>query len=129
MRALGSTFKGLAARCAAVQARSAAASLFIGALMTSAPAFAELPTTKMPDGVTDGDLLGMWHGYAKLAINVFILIIGALAFIYVANGALERWKHYGKGKLELGDIKEYIVGGILVLVVVVALLTAANRIL
>lgn len=117
------------ARFAFLRERASTACLVLATWMLSQPAFADLPTQVAPEGVEQGDVIGMWRTYARTGFNVLILIVGAVAFINVAAGALEKWRQYGKGKIELTEMKEYIVGGVMVLVVVVFLLTVANTIL
>lgn len=117
------------ARVASWWQRAATASLYLATLILSQPAFADLPTQTVPQGADSGDVIGMWRMYARMGFNVLILIVGAVGFITVASGALEKWRQYGKGKIELTEMKEYIVGGVMVLVVVVFLLTVANTIL
>ena len=117
------------ARVASWWQRAATASLYLATLILSQPAFADLPTQTAPQGVDAGDVIGMWRTYARIGFNVLILIVGTVGFISVASGALEKWRQYGKGKIELTEMKEYIVGGVMVLVVIVFLLTVANTIL
>lgn len=98
-------------------------------LLLCHPAWADLPTVVVPEDVEDGDFLGLMRSSLRVGINIVILALGALAFYKVAAGALTKWDEYRKGRIELADIKEYVIAGGLVLAVIVALLTAANTIL
>jgi len=117
------------ARAAVLRQRVASASLVIATTLLCQPALADLPTQTTPAGVEQGDILGMWRYYAKTGFNILILLGGVWAFWLVASSAMEKYRHYGKGKIEMSEMKEHIIVGLLVLVVAVALFTVANTIL
>ncbi len=89
-------------------------------------AYAALPAVQTPSNVDAGDYIGLWGALLKLGINVIVLGIGAFAFYKVAAGGMVKWGQYQKGQIELSDMKEYFIGGTIVLVTIVALLTASN---
>jgi integrating conjugative element membrane protein (TIGR03745 family) len=118
-------------RCRLTTLRARVTRLGVAAwtLLLCHPAWADLPTMVVPDDVEDGDFLGLTRSTIRVALNIVILALGAIAFYTVAAGALTKWNEYRKGRIELADIKEYVVAGSLVLAVVVALLTIANSVL
>ena len=121
-RTARSLFRRLAARLATL-----ALVAWLGLL--SHPALAELPTVMAPGDATEGDWPAMFRSFLKAGVNVLVLALGAFAFIRVAGGGLTKWDDYRKGRADLGEMKEYFIGGAIVLVIIVALLTAANKML
>lgn len=118
-RTARSLFQRLAARVGSV-----ALLAWVGLL--SQPALADLPQVMAPGDADDGDFIAQWRYFIKAGVNVLVLAICAFAFIRVAGGGLTKWDQYRNGRADLGDMKEYFVGGAIVLVIMVALLTAAN---
>jgi len=121
-RTVHSSFQRLARRIASL-ALPACLALF------SHPALADLPTVLTPGDADAGDYIAMLRYFIKAGVNVLVLALGAFAFIRVSGGALTKWDEYRKGRADLADMKEYVIGGSIVLVIVVALLTAANKML
>jgi integrating conjugative element membrane protein (TIGR03745 family) len=125
----------LAAKLAALRERSVRAAKSIATLcfgtmvMVHQSALADLPAVVAPEGVEAGDYIGLWKALLKLGVNVIVLGIGAFAFYRIAAGGMTKWREYQKGQIDLSDMKEYFIGGSIVLVVIVALLTVANSIL
>ncbi len=98
-------------------------------VLLSQPALADLPKVMTPGDADDGDFISMFRYFIKAGVNVLVLALGAFALIRVAGGGLTKWDDYRKGRADLGDMKEYFVGGSIVVVIVVALLTTANTML
>jgi len=110
------------------RARNAVSAALLGYVVAGHQmALAALPTVQAPDGVADGDYIGLWGALLKLGVNVIVLGIGAFAFYKIAAGGMTKWAQYQKGQIELSDMKEYFIGGTIVLVTIVALLTVANQ--
>jgi integrating conjugative element membrane protein (TIGR03745 family) len=109
--------------------RIACCTLLAWLTLCSHPAFADLPKALEPGDSSEGDWIALLRYYLKQGINVLVLAVAAFAFVRIASGALTKWDEYRKGRADLADMKEYVVGGSVVLVIMVALLTAANKML
>ncbi|WP_287919239.1 DUF2976 domain-containing protein [Comamonas sp.] len=106
----------------------------IGALvsMLCSPAMAALPSLPMPTGgglggaaVQDGDFFGIFGAYFKAGLTILGLVLAALAFIMVVVGSISRWRLYAQGKLEIADLKEYLIMSIIVMAFVVMMVKYA----
>jgi len=104
--------------------------LLLGAivLMAVSPAFAALPVIPTPAGggiggapAGSGDILGIIGAYFKQGITIFAYILVAISGLAVIIGSMIRWRKYSAGQMELGDVKEYLISGV-VLVIFIALL-------
>ncbi|MCR6480985.1 DUF2976 domain-containing protein [Variovorax sp. ZS18.2.2] len=99
----------------------------------SHPAFAELPKIKAPsDGiggiaVDDNNWLAQMGAWFKMGVTILGLILGALGFIYVVSGALQKWKQYAAGRAEIGDLKEYFIMGAILTVFLVVMIGYATQ--
>lgn len=101
-------------------------------LVVCSPAIAGLPTIPTPTGgglggaaVQDGDFLGIMGAQFKAGLTIFGLVMAALAFIIVVIGSISRWKQYSQGKLEIGDLKEYLIMAVVLMVFVVMMVKYA----
>ena len=109
------------------------------AFVASAPVFATsttppgggLPSVTTPTGAAVGtnDYIGLIQGYALDSFIVLGLILGTVAFIMVAKNVTKVYGEIGNGKAEWGDMGAHLVGGVLLLVFVVFMLTKAASIL
>jgi len=106
--------------------------LKISIVLTTSPALAALPTIPVPTGgglggaaVQEGDFLGMMGGYFKLGLTILGTVIAALAFIMVVAGGLARWKKYSAGQMEISELKEYLIMGVVIMVFVVMMVKYA----
>lgn len=106
----------------------------IGALVSlvCAPAMAALPTMPMPTGgglggaaVQDGDFFGIFGAYFKSGLTILGLVLAALAFYMVVVGSISRWRLYSQGKLEIADLKEYLIMSIIIIAFVIMMVKYA----
>ena len=114
--------------------RAARAALLPFVVLTSSPAFAELPTVTAPGtgiggaAVSDGDWLGQMGAWFKAGLTILGLVLAGLAFIYVVSGALSKWRAYSLGRADIADLKEYFIMGAVVTVFVVVMVTTALKV-
>ena len=120
-----------------VQKNSAAKFLhiaFVGALlfMVCSPVMAALPTMPMPNGggiggaaVQDGDFFGIFGAYFRAGLTILGLVLAALAFFMVVVGSISRWRLYSQGKLEIADLKEYLIMSIIIIAFVIMMVKYA----
>lgn len=97
-------------------------------------AMAALPNIPKPSGggiggaaVQDGDWLSMMGAYFKVGFTILGLVLGALAFFAVIAGALKRWKEYSDGRVHLGELKEFLIVGIVVVVFIIMMVNYAMQ--
>jgi integrating conjugative element membrane protein (TIGR03745 family) len=106
---------------------SALLALVLGAL--ASPAMAALPEIQLPAGATAGDPISILRYVAAGAIAVFALVVGAISFVKVGGGALTKFQAYRDGRADVGDLKEYLFMGVLLLVFIVLMLSIAITII
>ena len=102
--------------------------LGVMAYMTMLSAFAALPVINPPSGggiggaqVANNDILAIIGAYFKQGITIFAYILVAISGLVVIIGSMVRWRKYSAGQMELGDVKEYLISGV-ILVIFIALL-------
>lgn len=95
-------------------------------------AMAALPNIPAPSGggiggapVQDGDWLSMMGAYFKVGLTLLGLVLAALAFISVITGAMRRWKEYSSGQVQLGELKEFLIVGVVVVIFVIMMVNYA----
>ena len=93
------------------------------------PTFAALPEMPTPAGggiggaaVAQGDWLNNMGAWFKAGLSILGLVLGALGFLYVVMGGLQKWKLYSAGRAEIGDLKEYFVMGAVMAVFMVVMI-------
>ncbi len=101
-------------------------------LMLSGPAMAALPTMPTPTGgglggaaVQDGDFFGIFGAYFKAGLTILGLVLAALAFLMVVVGSISRWRQYSQGKLEIADLKEYLIMSVIIIAFVIMMVKYA----
>lgn len=121
----------VAARAGQLRHRAAQAALLPVVAVMSHPAWAALPTMPTPgtdmagNEVAAGDWLGGMSAWFKAGLALFGTVIAGIAFIYVAAGALSRWRKYAAGQAEIGDLKEYMMMAAVLMLFVVIMVTYA----
>ena len=101
------------------------------ALMSMSPgAFAALPAVTAPtDGLsgacTDGDIVCTIGAFFKQGINMAAVVVAAFFLIVLALGSFSRWKQYSAGRVEIGDLKEYLIAAAVLAGIVLLLATLA----
>ena len=95
-----------------------------------------LPTMPAPPsgigGTTIGgtnDWLGTMGGWIKVGVTIALLALAAYIFVVIVSGAITRWRNYSMGRSDVGEIKEYVIFGVLMAVFVVGLVTYGISIL
>lgn len=112
-------------RTAVIGASMAALILFGGAAHAG---LVSLPTTPSGLGgttVTDGDWLATLGAYFKQGFSILGLVIAAVAFFTAAFGTISKYREYTAGRLEVGELKQYIIVAVVVMVFVVLMVTLA----
>lgn len=118
-------------RAKAIRSRSAQLALTSVVAVMSHPAWAALPTMPTPgtdmsgNEVKSGDWLGSMSAWFKAGLAIFGTVIAGIAFIYVAAGALAKWRKYSSGQAEIGDLKEYMMMAAVLMIFVVVMVTYA----
>lgn len=94
-----------------------AALLPVVALMAS-PAFAALPEIDLPSdtmsGIEAGGWLGGMSGLFKVGFTIGALILTALVMLVVIMGGVGKWRSYSLGRIEMSDLVEYMIMGVVV---------------
>lgn len=119
----------VAARAQRLRSRAAHAALVPVVAVMSHPAWAALPTMPTPgtdmngQDVAAGDWLGSMSAWFKAGLSLFGTVIAGVAFIFVAAGALQRWRKYSAGQAEIGDLKEYMMLAAVLMIFIVIMVT------
>ena len=121
----------VAARLQGLRSRAAQLALIPVVAVMSHPAMAALPTMPAPGtdmngaAVQDGNWLGGMSAWFKAGLAIFGTVIAGIAFIYMAAGALSKWRAYSAGRAEIGDLKEYMMMGAVLMVFIIVMVTYA----
>lgn len=62
--------------------------------------------------------MALMGAYFKQGFTILALILSAAAFIAIVIGALSNWKTYSEGRLTMGELKQYLIVGVIVIVFV-----------
>jgi hypothetical protein len=123
------TIEALRQRVAAAKGMGARLMLAPVVALMCCPAFAALPTMPTPAGggiggatVAQDDWLNNMGAWFKAGLGILGLVLGALGFLYVVMGGLQKWKLYSAGRAEIGDLKEYFVMGAVLAVFMVVMI-------
>ena len=104
------------------------------ALMSS-PAFAALPTMPTPgtdmkgNAVAAGDWMGSMSAWFKAGLAIFGLVVLAFMFFKVVGGAVTKWGEYTKGRVDIADLKEYLIMGIVIVGFAILMITYAYQVI
>lgn len=97
--------------------------------MSMQPALADLPTMEPPSSGGGSGLFGQIKGYSQDGIVLGGLIICAVGFIVVANAAISTFHEVQDGKKGWSQFGAIVVGGVILLVAVIWLLTKSASII
>lgn len=104
------------------------------AAVTSAQA--ALPKMPTPTGggvggaaVQEGDWIALMGAYFKQGIAMLGLVLAAASFIAIVIGAMQNWKSYSEGRLTLGELKQFMVVGVIVIAFIVLMVSYASEVL
>jgi hypothetical protein len=96
--------------------------------LTASPVWAALPEYTAPTDTLDGmtcdpstSVVCLVGSYMKQGINVVAVIMAAFLLIIIGFGSFTKWKQYSAGRIEAGDLKEYLMMAGVMGVVIVAL--------
>lgn len=90
---------------------------------------AGLPELVEPEGVEEGDFIGLLQAYALDTVVLAGLGISAVAFLIVAKNVLGKYSDVASGKATWGEVGAQAAVGVVLLVLVVYLLTEASGVL
>lgn len=97
---------------------------------------AALPKMPVPTGggiggasVQEGDWMGMLGAYFKQGFSTIGMVLAAAAFIAIVIGALQNWKSYSEGRLTLGELKQFLIVGVVVIVFIILMVGYATEVM
>ena len=103
-------------------------------LLATCPAFSALPTLQPPAGgsigggtTQEGDVLGQMGAYFKLGMTILGLVLAAIAFLFVVTASLQRYRDYTAGKIQLGDLKEFVIVSVIIISFVILMVNYAAQ--
>ena len=102
-----------------------------GVAFMCSPVFAALPTMPTPgtdmngNAVAAGDWMGSMSAWFKAGLAILGLVLLAFMFFKVVGGAVTKWGEYTKGRADIGDLKEYLIMGIIVVGFAILMVTYA----
>lgn len=99
------------------------------ALAAAALGHAGLPEFEPPDGVDEGDYIGIFQAYAVQIASIAGLIIAAVVFFIVGKNMISKYSEIAAGRATWGDLGMHAAIGVVLLVVIVFLMNQASGIL
>lgn len=118
-------------------AMSAVSSAFLWAcsgVFTSVQA--ALPKINTPSGggiggasVQDGDWIALMGAYFKQGFAILGLVLAAAGFIAVVIGSLSNYKSYSEGRTTFGELKQFMIVGVIVIAFIVLMINYAAEVL
>lgn len=67
-------------------------------------------------------MFGLWCVLLKVGVVVIVFGIGVVVFYKIFMGVFKKWEEYCDGCVEIVEVKEYFIWGLIVLVVIVVIL-------
>ncbi len=110
---------------------SAKALLLPAVMVMASPVMAALPTMPSPgtgiggEAVAEGDWLGGIGAWWKKGLTILAMVFVGYFFLKVVMGAIGKWGQYTKGQADIADLKEYVITGAVLAVVLVVMATYA----
>lgn len=116
---------------------SAASSAFLWACSAAfTNVYAGLPKMPIPTGggiggaaVQEGDWMAMMGAYFKQGFAVLAAVLAAAAFIAIVIGALQNWKSYSEGRLAMGELKQFLIVGVVVIIFIMLMVSYATEVM
>lgn len=90
---------------------------------------AGLPEFEAPDGVDEGDYIGIFQAYAVQIASIAGLIIAAVVFFIVGKNMISKYSEIAAGRATWGDLGMHAAIGVVLLVIIVFLMNQASGIL
>ena len=90
---------------------------------------AGLPDFEAPDGVDEGDYIGIFQAFAVQIASIAGLIIAAVVFFIVGKNMISKYSEIAAGRATWGDLGMHAAIGVVLLVIVVFLMNQASGIL
>lgn len=106
-----------------------------GVALMCSPVFAALPVMPTPgtdmkgNSVAAGDWMGSMSAWFKAGLAILGLVLLAFMFFKVVSGSVTKWGEYTKGRADIGDLKEYLIMGIIVVGFAILMVTYAFQVI
>ncbi len=98
-------------------------------LAAAAMGHAGLPEFEAPDGVDEGDYIGIFQAYAVQIASVAGLIVAAVVFFIVGKNMISKYSEIAAGRATWGDLGMHAAIGVVLLVIIVFLMNQASGVL
>ncbi|MFN3493252.1 MAG: DUF2976 domain-containing protein [Hydrogenophaga sp.] len=125
----------LAQRLSAVRGRARDLLLVPVVAVMCSPVYAGLPTMPTPgpdmqgNTCAPGAFMCEMSAWFRSGLIVLGLVLLGLSFLYVVGGALTKWREYTTGRAQIGDLKEYFIMGMVLVVFLTLLVTYAFQVI
>ena len=101
----------------------------VAGLAAAALGHAGLPEFEAPEGVDEGDYIGIFQAFAVQIASIAGLIIAAVVFFIVGKNMISKYSEIAAGRATWGDLGMHAAIGVVLLVIVVFLMNQASGIL
>jgi hypothetical protein len=81
------------------------------------------------DHAHTGHWMGSMSAWFKAGLAILGLVLLAFMFFKVVGGAVGKWGEYTKGRADIGDLKEYLIMGIIIVGFAILMVTYAFQVI
>ncbi|KGH04180.1 hypothetical protein P368_11725 [Comamonas thiooxydans] len=60
-------------------------------------------------------------------MTILGLVLAAIAFLFVVTASLQRYRDYTAGKIQLGDLKEFVIVSVIIISLVILMVNYAAQ--
>ncbi len=99
------------------------------AISLSQSVFAAMPQVTPPEGVEAGNYVGFMRWGIGAIVMLIALAVAGFGLVSVGGSSLKKFREYGDGRADIGDVISLVAVGIVVLFVAVALAYAATQVI